>query len=93
MLSEANLPQNFWGEAICTANHLENLLFTKANEKLLFELWFDRPPNLYYLRKSSCKAFAYVNKNKRQKLDEKSVEYIFVDYDNYSKGHCIYTSG
>lgn len=53
----------------------------------------DKPPNLHHLRVFGFKAFAYVSKNKRQKLDDKSVEGIFDDYDNCSKGHRIYTSG
>lgn len=41
----------------------------------------------------SYKAFAKINKNKRQKLDDKTIESISVGYGNCSKGYCIYTSG
>lgn len=37
-LSEFNLTQEFWGEAICTANRLQKRLHAKANEKTPYEL-------------------------------------------------------
>ena len=35
--------------------------------------------------------FAYVNRHKRNKLDNKTVDGIFIGYNNKSKGYWIYT--
>jgi transposase InsO family protein len=93
MLFEAGLPNGFWGEAVNTATYLQNRLPTKSNNKTPYELWTNRKPNLSHIKIFGCKAFAYINRHKRGKLDEKAVEGTLVGYDNRSKGYRIYTKG
>ena len=38
-----------------------------------------------------CKAFTCINNHKKRKLD-KTIERIFLEYENRSKGHAIYDS-
>ncbi|GBM35607.1 Retrovirus-related Pol polyprotein from transposon TNT 1-94 [Araneus ventricosus] len=90
LLSEANLPQRFWAEAAMTATYLQNRLPTKPKGKTPYELWTNRKPNLSHIRVFGCKAYAYIQKQKRGKLDSKSVEGIFLGYDYRSKGYRIY---
>lgn len=85
LLREYNVPQNVWGKAICTANHLQNTLPTNSNEKTFYQLSTTSQPNLHYFRIFCCKAYASINKNKRQTLDDKAFEVVFVGYFNYSK--------
>ena len=85
MLSESNLHKRFWEEGINTAKFLQNRLPTKATNKTSYELWFKRKPNFKHLRVFGCKFFAYIHKSKRGKLDAKTEEGIFVDYNNNSK--------
>lgn len=67
------------GGTISTANHLQNHLPTKSNEKPLHERWTKRKPNIYYLRVFGCKAYVYINKTKRGKLEDRAVQgYLFL---------------
>ncbi|GBO07412.1 Retrovirus-related Pol polyprotein from transposon TNT 1-94 [Araneus ventricosus] len=90
LLSEANLPQRFWAEAAMTATYLQNRLPTKPKRKTPYELWTNHKPNLSHIRVFGCKAYAYIQKQKRGKLDSKAVEGIFLGYDYRSKGYRIY---
>lgn len=42
ILIDANLPNKYWGEAVNTANYLQNRLLTKATETTPFEKWYKR---------------------------------------------------
>lgn len=44
-----------------------------------------------YLEIFLCKAYTYIDKQKRGKLDDKSQPRIFVGYDNRSNSYHIYT--
>ena len=85
------LPHKFRGEALMTATYLQNHLPTKIIYKTTYELWNNCKPKLFHIKVSGCKAFVYVNRHKRSKLDNKAVEGIFIGYDNRSKGYRIYT--
>ena len=60
------------GEAINTAIYLQNRLPTKSSDVTPYERWMDEKPNLSHLRIFGCKAYAYVNKTNRGKLDDKA---------------------
>ncbi|UYV73309.1 hypothetical protein LAZ67_10002666 [Cordylochernes scorpioides] len=89
MLFDSGLPQSQWAEAVTTANYLHNRIPSKATDKTPFELWTNRKPSLKHLRRFGCKAFAYIPKIKRNKLDSKVIEGIFLGYDDRSKGYRI----
>ena len=61
MLSHAQLPKVFWGEAFLT-NYLQDKSPTKSvsQNKTPFELWFHRQPNLSFLRIFGCKAHVLI---------------------------------
>lgn len=92
-LSDANLPKHFWSEAVLTATYLINLLPTKANDnnKTPYELWNNKKPNISNIRTFGCKAYAYVERPKRSKFDEKAIEGNLLVYNNRSKGYRIHT--
>ncbi|UYV68918.1 hypothetical protein LAZ67_6001665 [Cordylochernes scorpioides] len=89
MLFDSGLPQSLWAEAVTTANYLHNRIPSKATDKTPFELWTNRKPSLKHLKRFGCKAFAYIPKIKRNKLDSKVIEGIFLGYDDRSKGYRI----
>ncbi|UYV67412.1 hypothetical protein LAZ67_5000499 [Cordylochernes scorpioides] len=89
MLFDSGLPQSLWAEAVTTANYLHNRIPSKATDKTPFELWTNRKPSLKHLKRVGCKAFAYIPKIKRNKLDSKVIEGIFLGYDDRSKGYRI----
>ncbi|UYV77601.1 hypothetical protein LAZ67_15001684 [Cordylochernes scorpioides] len=71
MLFDSGLPQSLWAEAVTTANYLHNRIPSKTTDKAPFELWTNRKPSLKHLKRFGCKAFAYIPKIKRNKLDSK----------------------
>ncbi|UYV75200.1 hypothetical protein LAZ67_12002864 [Cordylochernes scorpioides] len=89
MLFDSGLPQSLWAEAVTTANYLHNRIPSKATDKTPFELWTNRKPSLKHLKRFGCKAFAYIPKIKRNKLDSKVIEGIFLGYNDRSKGYRI----
>jgi len=87
MLIDANLPNKYWGEAVCTANYLQNRLYTKATGMTPFERWHKRKPSLQHIHVFGSKAYAHVPKELRRKLDEKAKELVFVGYAEDAKGY------
>ena len=89
MLSYAKLSKIFWGEALYTANYLQNRSPTKAisNNLTPFELWYGRTSNLSYLKIFGCKAHVFIPKEQRRKLDSHSFEAIFLGYSEETKAY------
>lgn len=87
MLFDANLPNKYWGEAVCTANYLQNRLYTKVTETTPFERWHKKKPSLKNIHIFGSKVYAHVPKELRKKLDEKAKELIFVGYAENAKGY------
>lgn len=87
MIIDAEMPNKYWGEAVVTANYLQNRLPTKATERTPYELWFTKKPNVNLLRIFGCTAFAHIPKEQRRKLDVKAKELRFVGYAENSKAY------
>lgn len=87
MLIDSKLDKRFWGEAVRTANYLQNRLPTNITSKSPYELWFNKVPNLAHIRIFGSMAYAAIPKEKRQKLDDKAKCLIFVGYDDGSKAY------
>lgn len=88
MINDAGLPRDLWGEAIMTANFLQNRLVSNAlpNGKTPFELWSGSPPDYRTLRVFGCYAWVQTPSVKRTKLDHTSRPMIFVGYGGEQKG-------
>lgn len=89
MLSYSKLPKTFWDEALQIANYLQNRSPTKSIQvtKISFELWYKWQPNLSYLKIFGCKAYVFIPKETRKKLDPHSQENIFLGYNEESKAY------
>jgi hypothetical protein len=89
MLHDSHLSKPYWGEAILTVNYLQNRLPTLALAQHLtpFELWYGFKPNITHLRVFGCKAFAYIDKDIRKKLDSTIKECRFLGYNDSSKAY------
>ena len=87
MLLDADLEKKYWAEAVNTANYLQNILPTKAATKTPHELWTSRKPDVKNLHIFGCKAYVFVHKEQRKKLDNKANKMIFVGYSEESKGY------
>ena len=87
MQQAAGLSDGFWKYAVRTAVHVYNMTpISKAEFLTLKEMWSSSKPDISHLRIFRCAAYVHVLKGKRQKLDPKSREMIFVGYENLSKG-------
>ncbi|RDX88079.1 hypothetical protein CR513_30373, partial [Mucuna pruriens] len=91
MLSEARLPKHFWGEALYTIMHVINLSpVVSLNTEVPNKIWFDKDVKYDHLRVFSCKAFVYVPKDERSKLDRKTRQCIFIGYDHDKYSYMMY---
>ena len=89
MLSNANLPNNLWAEAIATAAYLRNRITTSANEEQLtpFEKWYDYKLNISHLRVFGGVAYCHVPGTERRKLVKKAQRMCFIGYSKNPKGY------
>ena len=87
LLIHANFQKTFWGEAVMTANFLQNRLPTSLIEKTPYELWNNKKPKLNFLKTFGCKALVHIPNEKRSKFDNRSKVYYFVGYSQNSKGY------
>ena len=81
MLSNANLPNGFWAEAVATIVHLINRSPKKAiDEKVPELMWSRKQPSYKHLRVFGCEAYCHIPKEFRDKLAPKSKKCIFLGY-------------
>jgi hypothetical protein len=91
MLHEKNLPKVFWAEAANTTVFLQNHLLTKLlAEKTPFEVWYNYKPSLSFLKVFGSTCFVHIPHIKRDKLDKKAMQGIFVGYSTISKAYKVY---
>lgn len=91
MLSDSELPQRFWAEALSTAMYLRNRSPTKAVvEATPYEVWTGEKPTFSHIHRFGCTAYCHVAKDERQKLDFKANRCIFLGYGTDVKGFRVY---
>ena len=79
MLSNADLTQGFWAEAVATAVHLINRCPSKVLDKeaVAEMVWSGKKPSYKHLRVFGCEAYSHIPKEFRNKLEPKSRKCIF----------------
>ena len=91
MMKEKGLPTKYWGEVVATTIYLINKCPTKfVHDKIPLEAWSRNRWTIEHLRVFGFVAYAYVPKEKREKLDEKGVKCIFIGYSSESKAYRLY---
>ena len=93
LLLEHNLPKLVWSEAMVTASYLRNRVTSGDLKVTPYELFYGEKPDVSHLRVYGCKAFAYIEKNQRDKLDAVSDEYALVGYSTTSKAYRLLHPG
>nr|GEY62670.1 hypothetical protein [Tanacetum cinerariifolium] len=88
MMNLIILPKSFWGYALEYVVRILNMVPTKKVERTSYEIWHEKPPKLSYLRVWGCKAL--VKRDTLDKLDPRSVKYIFVGYPKETIGCYFY---
>lgn len=90
MLIEANLNDEFWAEAMNTAVYLLNRRPSSSiNNKIPFELWYNKKLELKNLKVFGCICYVLTPKLQRNKLAPRSSERIFIGYDDDYKGYKV----
>ncbi|TYK05798.1 Retrovirus-related Pol polyprotein from transposon TNT 1-94 [Cucumis melo var. makuwa] len=80
MLSEVNLPYNFWTEAVATTTYTINKSpSTTIDLRTAEELWKGRKPDLSNLKVFNCVAYAH---SKQGKLDPRALKCMFLGYSS-----------
>jgi len=95
MLFDAKLENELWAEAISTVAYIINLSPSRdLKDQTPEELWTGKKPNLehFWFKIFGSKAMIYVPKQKRQKLDPKSIDCVMVGYCNATKGYRLFNT-
>ena len=91
LLSQAQLPGYFWGEALSTVVYVLNLT---PCVPLQFDVpdkaWSGRDVSYDHLRVFGCKAFVHIPKDERSKLDMKTQQCIFISYGQDEFGYRLF---
>lgn len=89
MMEHAGLSKSYWGEAVMTATFLRNRCPTRAvnHDKSPHQVWTGKKPLLANLKVFGCHAYVQVPKEKRSKLDARSVRCRFLGYSEHEKAY------
>lgn len=80
------------GEVVNTTIHTLNRCPMKVvEEKIMYEAWTRKKPNISHFRIFSCDTYAFITSEKREKLDKISKKCIFVVNDSEHKGYRLYS--
>ena len=91
MLSNAKLPKSFQVEAMRTAVDLINLSPSALLDGNIPErVWTGKYVTYKHLRVFGCKAYVYIPKDERSKLDDKANECIFLGYQHEEYGYKLW---
>ena len=92
MLTEANLPSQFWFHCLMAVIHVLNRCpTTSLTGKTPHEAWFKKKPDVSHLRVWGCLAYVHVQKDKRKESFSSHMEKcIFVGYPPGYKGWQFY---
>lgn len=86
MLYAKAIPLNLWAEAVnCAVYLLNRNTSSQTGNVTPFELWHGVKPSLQHIRIFGSIGYVHVPKEKRKKLDKKSIKMLLVgyDHDNY----------
>ncbi|GJY42370.1 retrotransposon protein, putative, ty1-copia subclass [Tanacetum coccineum] len=90
MMNLTTLPLSFWDYALESATRILNMVLTKKVDKTPYELWYEKVPNLSYLKVWGCEAL--VKRDTPNKLKQRSVKCIFIEYPKEMMGCYFYFS-
>ena len=91
MLSHAQMPNEFWAEAVNTSVYVRNRSPTTSLSGITpYECLFKKKPDVSNLRVFGCVAYVHIPNNQRKKLDAKSKKSIFMGYPEGVKGYKLY---
>ena len=89
MINDAGLPKELWAEAVNTANYIRCRSPTAKRLRTPWELFYNQKPDVSQMRTFGATAYSHVPKEKRQKLDNRSIRGVMVGYAAHTKGYRI----
>jgi transposase InsO family protein len=90
-LCEANLPMQFWAEALAALIHIWNCCPTSVlKDKTPHEVWFKKKPDVSHLRVWGCLAYVHIQKDKRKGFSPHMEKGILIGYPVGYKGWKFY---
>ncbi|KAJ9566188.1 hypothetical protein OSB04_002154 [Centaurea solstitialis] len=91
MLASSKLPLHFWAEAVSSACFTQNRsLIHKRFMKTPYELVYNKPPNIKFLRTFGCECVVKNDKDNLDKFSPKGDEGVFIGYAKDSPTYRIY---
>jgi hypothetical protein len=91
MLKTANMPGEFWGEAVVTAVYILNRAPTRSLEgKTPYEVWHGKKPSVHHLRTFGCVVYVKDTRPHLAKLDARGKKGVFIGYEIGSKAYRVF---
>lgn len=91
MLAGKNVLKEYWPEATIWAVHLINRSPTLAVKKMTpEEAWTGKKPDVQYLRIFGSLAHVHIPKEKRKKLDARSIQCVLFGASEESKAYMLF---
>lgn len=91
MLKNTKLPKEFWEKVVSRATYLSNWSPNRSVwGKKSQEAWSGRKSDISHLRVFGSVTHVHIADEKISKLNEKREKFIFVGYDQSSKGYKLY---
>ena len=91
MLTDKQIPKEFWPEAVNWAVHVLNRCPTLAvKDKTPQEAWNGLKPSVEHFKVFGCIGHVHIPDNKRQKLDNKSFKCVFLGISEESKAYRLF---
>ena len=87
MMNSSGLPHNLWGEALLTANFILNRIPFKNSNKSPYEVWKGRLPSYKMIKIWGCLAKVLIPLPKRTKLGPKTIDCVFIGFENASAAY------
>ncbi|GAA0184999.1 hypothetical protein LIER_32287 [Lithospermum erythrorhizon] len=91
LLAAKKMPKIFWPEVVVWTCHILNRCPTlSVKDVTIQEAWSSVKPSVDHLRVWGCLAHTHVPKQSRDKLDKRSVIFIFLGVCSNTKGYRLY---
>ena len=91
MLLHRNMPLESWGEAVNTAVYILNRVSSRTIlGSTPFQLWYGEKPDISHCREFGSLCYSHIPKQRRQKLDSKARELLFMGYCATTKAYRLW---
>jgi hypothetical protein len=89
MIEGSRLNEEYWGEAVLTANYVRNRTVLQVHGKTPLELLTGKQPQVESLRVFESIAYVHVPQHKSKKMDAVAEKGVFFEYEANTKGYRV----